>query len=41
MVRPHAAVWKVAHGLFTVYLLALVVLLFQTPDDAQKLLRFF
>ena len=41
MTRPHAAVWKMAHGTFIVYLMALVVLVFQTPEGAQKLLKFF
>jgi len=41
MTRPHAAVWKVVHAAFTMYLLALIVLLFQTPADAQKMLKFF
>jgi len=41
MTRPHVAVWKIAHGAFTMYLLALVFLLFQTKDGAQKTLAFF
>ena len=41
MTRPHVAVWKIAHGMFTAYLLALVFLLFQTPKGARETLRFF
>ena len=41
MTRPHVSVWKVVHGLFAMYLLSLVFLLYQSPKGAQETLKFF
>ncbi len=38
-VRPHPAIWRFAFVVSIVYELLLIFLLFQTPDDARKLLK--
>ncbi len=39
-VRPHPAIWRLAFAVSIVYELILIVLLFQTPMDARKMLKF-
>ncbi len=38
-VRPHPAIWRFAFAVSIVYELLLIFLLFQTPDDARRLLK--
>ncbi len=38
-VRPHPAIWRFAFAVSIVYELLLIFLLFQTPDDARKILK--
>ncbi|KAF8065960.1 PSS2 [Scenedesmus sp. PABB004] len=39
MVRPHPAVWRLVHGAAVLYVLGLVVMLFQSADGARALLK--
>ncbi|GAM20690.1 hypothetical protein SAMD00019534_038650 [Acytostelium subglobosum LB1] len=38
-VRPHPAFWRVVMGMGVIYLCSLVFLLFQSADDARKLMK--
>jgi phosphatidylserine synthase 2 len=40
-VRPHRAVWRVVKGIAIIYLLFLVILLFQSPEYTRQFFTFF
>ncbi|KAK9815001.1 hypothetical protein WJX73_004520 [Symbiochloris irregularis] len=40
MVRPHPGLWRIIHGIVTLYLLVLVFILFQNVNDARSYLQF-
>jgi len=40
LVRPHRVVWRVVTGIAVLYMMALVVVLFQNVDDARQLFKF-